>query len=313
MDKKTVSLILEQNLDTVKSFIHMMLKEFKDEVEKVKEENRELKRSLEFSQSEVAYLKDVVKKQSEDIKSMQRLPEELNKLDDRVRVMDDALRKNNLRFEGIPESNNENYEQSQAKIQSLISEKLDLNIKLESANRIGNRIENNKPRPIIARLSNFSDRQKCLRAAYKLKGSNVYINDDVSRRTIEIRNTKMEELKEKRRQGYIAYFSGSNLIVKKRQTANSSRSTDVNSETTMNPATSIGTVPIALLGAASAISPVSNLATSPGVAPVMSPVTDPSTATAAAGGSETPHPASQRSPSGSRHSRSRRQGNRSKK
>ena len=92
------------------------------------------------------------------------------------------------------------------KIQTLLSEKLNLDIKVESANRVGKRVGNNKPRPIIARLANFSHRQKCLKVAHRLKGSDVFINDDVSRRTIETRSTKIEKLKEKRRQGYIAYF-----------------------------------------------------------------------------------------------------------
>ena len=55
-----------------------------------------------------------------------------------------------------------------------------------------------------------------MKFAPRLKGSNLYINEDVSKATHEIRKLKMHELKEKRKQGLIAYFSGIQLIVKKR-------------------------------------------------------------------------------------------------
>ena len=48
------------------------------------------------------------------------------------------------------------------------------------------------------------------------KGTDVFLNEDVSHATFEIRNSKMEELREKRRQGLIAYFSGTKIITKVR-------------------------------------------------------------------------------------------------
>ena len=55
-----------------------------------------------------------------------------------------------------------------------------------------------------------------LRKAPKLKGTNIFINEDVCKATMEIRKTKLKELKEKREQGFIAYFSGADLITKER-------------------------------------------------------------------------------------------------
>ena len=61
---------------------------------------------------------------------------------------------------------------------------------------------------------------ECVRAAPRLKGTNVYINEDVSRATLNIRREKLDELREKRRKGYIAYFSGAKLVVKERKNNN---------------------------------------------------------------------------------------------
>ena len=216
MDKKTITLLLEQNLDTIKTFVQLMFNDLKEEVNQVKQENGHLKQSLQFSQAEVAELKETVIKQSEELTQLREETARNCSLDERVRILDDTMRKNNLCIEGVPESQNENYEQTQKKLQDIVTEKLGLELKIEGANRVGSGDGSIKPRPIIARFINYSERQRCIRASPKLKGSNIYISEDVCKRTLEIRKTKLEELKEKRRQGYIAYFSGCRLVVKRR-------------------------------------------------------------------------------------------------
>ena len=54
----------------------------------------------------------------------------------------------------------------------------------------------------------------CLKSAPKLKGTKIFINEDLSRATLDIRRRKLDELKEIRAQGYIAYFRGINIITK---------------------------------------------------------------------------------------------------
>lgn len=66
-------------------------------------------------------------------------------------------------------------------------------------------------------MSKVSHRQECLKSASKLKGTDIYLNEDVCKATLDIRRGKLDELKLKRRQGFIAYFSGTNIIVKERR------------------------------------------------------------------------------------------------
>jgi hypothetical protein len=99
--------------------------------------------------------------------------------------------------------------------------KLQVEVQLDGANRVGSSGTRDRPRPIIVRFRTFTDRQKCMKATSKLKGSNIYINEDVSKATSEIRKAKMDELKEKRRQGYIAYFSGVDIVCKPRPVTSS--------------------------------------------------------------------------------------------
>ena len=53
------------------------------------------------------------------------------------RSEEDEFKKNNLRFDGVEDSQGENYEQTQEKIQRLIKDKLLLNISLSGAARVG--------------------------------------------------------------------------------------------------------------------------------------------------------------------------------
>ena len=45
-----------------------------------------------------------------------------------------------------------------------------------------------------------------------LKGTNIFLNEDVSLATQSIRNAKMGELQAARQRGLIAYFSGTKLV-----------------------------------------------------------------------------------------------------
>ena len=65
-----MSVLLEQNLDAVKAFVKMMFDDIKNEVNRLKEENVDLKQSLQFSQEEIANLKTTVSVQNREIKKL---------------------------------------------------------------------------------------------------------------------------------------------------------------------------------------------------------------------------------------------------
>ena len=126
------------------------------EIKELRGENVELKKSLEFSQCEIDSLK-------------KRIPEVQNVLNNvgsvdltnRIRLLEDQGKKKNLRITGLPELSSENSEQTQEKVQKLISEKLNLNnVHVKSAYRAGanSMRTNNQPRPIIAKLSSFNEK-----------------------------------------------------------------------------------------------------------------------------------------------------------
>ena len=99
-------------------------------------------------------------------------------------------------------------------------------VKFLHAHRVTKQSETSLSRTIIAKHPTASDKIKCLHESSKLKEKNIFVNDDVSSTTMVIRRTKFYELKRKRSEGSVAYFSGANLVTKRRQ--GSERSTVVN-------------------------------------------------------------------------------------
>ena len=92
---------------------------------------------------------------------------------------------------------------------------MDVNVRLESANRVGRTSLPARPRTVVARFGNFTDRQKCLKSSSKLRGTDIFLYEDVSKATVE---EKKAELDNYRKQGLIAYFSGIRIITRQRPT-----------------------------------------------------------------------------------------------
>ena len=141
----------------------------------------------------------------------------------RIDYLEDQSRRNNLRFDGLHEDNGENWEQSTKKVQDLLSQKLGFenSISIERAHRVG-KINPQKPRTIVAKFLNFNDKQNIIRNSHKLRGSNVFINEDLSLASLAKRREQLPQLKEARSRGKIAYFVHTKLVVKDRLLRSSS-------------------------------------------------------------------------------------------
>ena len=198
-----------------KNFVKIIISEMQEQINELKRENLDLKNSLEFSQAQLHEVIQGFKKQAEDIERIKRSSESVIKLHEKIRSMEDESKKNNLRFDGVEDSQGENYEQTQEKIQRLIKDKLQLNISLSGAARVGAHAPG-RCRTIIAKFGRVVEKQACLRAAPKLRGTNVFLNEDLSRESADIRRAKLPEFKDLRKRGFIAYFRGMEIVHRRR-------------------------------------------------------------------------------------------------
>ena len=181
----------------------------KTTIEILKRENQEMKDSIEMQEQvlekKISDLKDKNESQNKDIATLQ----------DRQRIQEDRSRRNNIRVDGIRESQNESWDETEGKMkQILTSHGIDIhNIAIERAHRIG-KSKDGKPRTIVAKFLHFKDKQYVMYNAKKLKNTELFINDDFSKETNDIRKKLSQEMWEKRREGKFAYISYDRLVVR---------------------------------------------------------------------------------------------------
>ena len=139
-----------------------------------------------------------------------------NHLRERLRDLEDRSSRDNLRIDGIAEIYKETWEQTEEILQNLFEEKLQLEtIPVERAHRVGKKEMNNK-RTIVVKLASFKDKLKIISEARKLKGTNISINEDYSKETLEIRKEKWKEVKELRKNGMYAILVYDKVVTKRK-------------------------------------------------------------------------------------------------
>ena len=190
-----------------------------ERLEKLNKETVDLKISLETSQEifekKFQKVNDNLSKQKQKHKEdINELWKDNNQLCERLRDLEDRSRRDNLRIDGIAELENETWEQTEEILHNLFKEKLELeNISVERAHRVGNKGKNDK-RTIVLKLASFKDKLKIISEARKLKGTNISINEDYSKETLEIRKEKWKEVKELRKNGTYAILVYDKVVIK---------------------------------------------------------------------------------------------------
>ena len=183
----------------------------------------DLKHSLQFTQHEVDDLKPKVTSQSAVVveiqKDLREIKADMDAIKNPLDYIENQSRRNNLKFEGIPETAGENWSQTEDKIRDLITTKLQLQgreVEIERAHRIG-KPNPNRNRPVVVKFLKFKERSDILANSKKLKNTEYYIKEDFSDRVQNIRNNLWPKVKEERAKGNIAYISFDRLVVKPRQ------------------------------------------------------------------------------------------------
>ena len=126
--------------------------------------------------------------------------------------MEDRSRRNNIRVEGVAESENENWATTKEKLRDIIKNNLGIkeNVIIERAHRGNRQKQSQKPRPIVAIL--YEDKENVMQHAKKLKGTGIYINEDYSRETVIIRQNLWDEVKTLRDQGKYAKLQYDRIV-----------------------------------------------------------------------------------------------------
>ena len=180
----------------------------------------QLESSLREAEIEIAVQKQLITSQSQELSQLKNTFDasgqgDFKALKERIDDLEDRSRRNNLRFEGLEETSEENWEQTAEKVSKLLKDKLQIRerVEIERAHRVGKKSPG-QSRTIVAKFLRFSDRDKILQNSKNLKGTNVYINEDLSEASLHKRKELLPQLKQARAAGKIAYFSHTRLIIK---------------------------------------------------------------------------------------------------
>lgn len=227
-----IQALLSTQNSAYKSALEIFMNQIEDKLHNLQATVGDLTKSLEFTQAEVADLQHQVKQLQKEKNNNEAVIKQLNEdllvsdsvikgLEERCNYQEDYSRRKNLKINGIEEADRETWEQSTARVSKLLEERLQLpNIELERVHRVGQR-HNNQARPLIARFVRFSDREAVLRNSAKLRGTQIFVNEDLCPASQEIRRAKLPLLKQARSEGKIAYFNYTKLVIKERPTTGS--------------------------------------------------------------------------------------------
>ena len=180
--------------------------------------------SQEMLEKRMDILEEKIKKEKQKCQDNLKLMSNENKeLREKIRNLEDRSRRDNLRFSGIEEYQQETWDDTEQVLKDFLDEHLGLrSIGIERAHRVGPKVDNSEtPRTIIVKFSSFKAKELILKKANQLKGTGYYINEDFSKETLEIRKENWKKVKQLRGNGKYAVLVYDKVVWRERNPTNS--------------------------------------------------------------------------------------------
>lgn len=216
----TIRELLEVQESTFKLLFETTIQYLTLRVDSVVKDVQELKTSLQYTQNDVAELKPIHVKLEDVNKELDKISKDLASHSQKMEYLENQSRRNNIRVNGIPESDNETWEDAEVKVKRAIKDNLGIEVDIERAHRVERRktkagqANQNHPRTIVCRLRDWKQREQVLRKARREKPSDVYISEDLSPATLQKREPQIPKLKAAKQAGKIAYFVLDRLVIR---------------------------------------------------------------------------------------------------
>ncbi|CAG9820757.1 unnamed protein product [Phaedon cochleariae] len=186
-----------------------------DIYELLKEVNNNLTTKIEKIDQDLKTISAKVSQEIEETKDkVTTLETENSELKRRIEETERKLKSNNLIVYGIKEDNLETTASLVDEIEKIIKEKLELNLnssEITNTYRIGK--DKGKKRPILVTINSQMRKREILKNCYKLKGTNIYISEDLIGKDLEERKILVNYMKEARKNNKQASIRGNKLLV----------------------------------------------------------------------------------------------------
>ena len=209
--------MLDLQQDMIIKFFNNHVDKLERKIDLLSDENKSLRADVASLKTELGEMKETAEFLSEKYdkisvgtgqvkdSEIKKLKTDNEMLSAKVTELEDRSRRNNLRFDGISEMDNEDWGQSEQKVRDFITSKLDIdatNLQIERCHRVGGK-KDNRNRTIVCKFLNYKDREHILNRYIKEKlwQRNLYVNEDFCSKTVEIRKQLFSEVKKQREQG----------------------------------------------------------------------------------------------------------------
>lgn len=212
--------LLRRQQSTFQSFITSIMDSTNKRMDNLIREIQEIKDSLQYSQAEIIDYKTNQHSMSLNIKEvvvkMDRLESVMSTIVKKSDSLENQSRRNNILIDGVPDNKQESWSQCEKKVREILKDKLKLDplkIEIERSHRNGKYQEDGRPRPIVAKLLRYKDKEVIMQRAKYLKRSNIFINEDFSDAVRQKRKELLPEMRAARERGNVAFLRFDQLVV----------------------------------------------------------------------------------------------------
>lgn len=137
-------------------------------------------------------------------------------LESKVEFLERQFKKNNIIYFGISETKEESLPILEQKTIAIISEMQKVHIKpddIANLYRIGKDNNGRHPRPVFIALASFKKKMEILSNRSKLKGTDIFVNDDLTPKQREVRKNLQIHARRLREEGKRVSIRGDKVIV----------------------------------------------------------------------------------------------------
>ena len=213
---EVVKSLLQGQADAFKSTFSLLIQDIKEDLKTVKNDIIDLKVSVQFTQAKF----DDIQKKFDSIEGrVLAHSDNLNAINDhtdateaQLEYLENQSRRSNIRITGIAEDKKieKSWDDTEKVVKHVIKDKLNFqeDFEIERCHRVNRRSNSLKqfgrpdgPRPIVAKLAKWKDKERILKRAREIKPDGVRFLMDLSWRTMMKREDKVPEMLAARKQG----------------------------------------------------------------------------------------------------------------
>lgn len=129
-----------------------------------------------------------------------------------MEIVEKQIRRNNIVIQGIEDGGNDNVKDKVKELFTRIGADVKIEKDITEIIRLGP-YNPAKKRAVLVKLNGWEQKMKIYNQTKKLKGSNIWINDEFSRKVIQDRKELIPRLKEARDKGHSASLRYNKLII----------------------------------------------------------------------------------------------------